>query len=223
LFSPASGNITVNLYSGTGTSDKSGINGAFTGSATPIAATQAITTTLTNYSFSTAVLSSTVTQLALEFAWTPVGTAGATDTLFLTDVQVEISPVQTPYDRKSFSETLQKCNYFYWKTFAYATAPAQNVGSNIGDVCNRSAVTTAGTTSSNFCVYPTIMRAAPTQVAYNPLAANAQVRDLTAAADCSAIALSNNSRGFYFQYTGPAGGAINDICSVHITSDIDLV
>ena len=47
-FSPTSGNITVTVYSGTGSTDISGRNGAITGTASPISSTQAITPTLTS-------------------------------------------------------------------------------------------------------------------------------------------------------------------------------
>lgn len=223
-FSPASGNITVTVYSGTGTSDVSGINGAFTGSATPISQTQAITSTLTNYTFtSAAVLGATVTQLAVEFSWTPVGTAGAADTLLITDVQLEVNTAQTPFQRLSFADTLAKCQTFYYKTFFYSTAPATNTGVQTGEVSAMAAgVGTAGQWFS--MAYPVSSRLLlPTVTFYNPAANNAQVRDVTAAADCSGTTFWSKGNSLLTIFTqGNASTAVGNLLSVHLTADSEL-
>jgi hypothetical protein len=223
-FSPTSSNITVTVYSGTGTTDISGINGAFTGNATPISQTQALTTTLTNYTFSSSALGATITQLAVEFSWTPTGTAGADDSAFFTDVQLEISNNQTAFDRRGFDEQLARCQKFYWKSFNYATAPAQNAGTNTGEILFM--ITRIAALAMTFGPYslPTQMFAAPSFTTFNPSVANAQVRDATAAADMSATVIGSQTsrKYFYIQATGNAGGTINGSALVHVTAESEL-
>ncbi len=113
-FSPTSGNITVTVYSGTGTSDISGIKGAFTGSASPISVTQAITTTATNYSFTAgSPVSSSATQLCVQFSWTPVGTASTNDWIEFTNVVLTVSDTQIVYQYVPYAQELLRCMYFY--------------------------------------------------------------------------------------------------------------
>ncbi len=131
-YSATANALGVVVYSGTGTSDKAGINNAYTGSALAINQTATLSTTLTNFSFTSAALGATVTQLAVQFNFTPTGTAGVDDSFSVTDVQLELSPVQTPYERLSFGEELRRDKRFYQKTFDYASAPVQNVASNVG-------------------------------------------------------------------------------------------
>lgn len=111
-FSAASSNLTVQIITGTGTADVSVLSG-FTGQANAVSATQAITSTLTRYSFSTSALGSTVTQLAALIGYTPVGTAGAADYFEITDIQLEISPLATNVERICYAEEVNRCKYFY--------------------------------------------------------------------------------------------------------------
>ena len=223
-FSPVANNITVTVYSGTGTSDISGINGAFTGSATPISQTQALTTTLTNYTFSSAALGATVTQLAVQFSWTPSGVAGADDSAFFTDVQLEISPNQSAFQRKSFPESLQLCQAFYYKTFPYSTAPAQATTVASGGVSYRVQIagTTAGYTVSS--MYARTLRAVPTVTYYSIASANTTWRNITGGAD-SAAAATDNSVGFdRLNIRNPqvAGDAVGNNLLIHFSCDADV-
>ncbi len=113
-FSPTSQTITVKVYSGTGTTDISGINGAFTGSATPISTTQVVTTSPLPYTFTSgANVGSTVTQLCVEFSWTPVGTASTNDWVQFTNVNLLQSTLITNYQYVPYPQELLRCMYFY--------------------------------------------------------------------------------------------------------------
>ena len=92
------GNLTANVYSGTGI-DQSAANlaGAWTGTTTPITSSQAITTTWTRYSF-TGTIPANCTQLGAYIAYTPSGTAGADDNIYITGVQLETGSVATPFE-----------------------------------------------------------------------------------------------------------------------------
>jgi hypothetical protein len=67
-----------------------------------------------------------------------------------------------------------------------------------------------------------LMRAAPTVTTYNPAAANAQVRDFTAAADCSAAATTAHPNGILVSCTGNAGTAVGGALGVHLTAESEL-
>lgn len=222
-FSATSNNLNINVIYGTGTNDVSVVTTGFTGQVTVLAATQAITTTLTNYSFTTSVLPATVTQLAVQIAYTPTGTAGANDYYDITDAQFEISPTQTPYDRISFAQLLGLCQFFYRKSFAYTTAPATNVGVNTAEFRFIANATAAAADSSPSFSYGGLMRTTPTLTSYNPAAANTQVRDETATADTTATTfVSSNMNGFSITCTGNAATVIGNVLGVHWSADADL-
>ncbi len=223
-FSPTSNNITVTVYSGTGTTSKSGINGAYTGSATPISQTQALTTTLTNYTFSTAALGATITQLAVEFSWTPTGTAGADDSAFFTDVQLEISPNQTAFDRRTFAEQLTACRRYYYKTFQQTSVPAQNVGISGAEIYwNSTKAAALGMFSGTIPLPVPMQTTSPTITLYNPAATNAQARDVDAGADCSATVVNlNNGLNIYIGFTGNAGTVVGNRIGINFTADAEL-
>lgn len=102
------GNLTANVYSGTGT-DQSAANlaGGWTGTTTPITSAQSITTTWTRYSF-TGTIPANCTQLGVYIAYTPSGTAGADDNIYITGVQLEIGSVATPFENAPDLD-IQRC------------------------------------------------------------------------------------------------------------------
>lgn len=222
-FSAASSAITIAIYSGTGTADTSGIGGAFTGSSLVSNPTQVITTTLANYSVTTAALGATVTQLAVQFYFAGVGAAGAADYFDITDVQVEVSNQQTPFERKNFAQQYADCLPFYCKSFLYSTAPAQNVGAATNEHYFNATVAGASTMFSGSIYWPTRMRAAPTVTTFNPAAANAEVRDETAVADCSAVGTVSREKAMLLNCNGNAGTAVGNVLGVHFTADADVV
>lgn len=123
-YSAAANALNVTLYAGTG-SNQSGVNGAFTGTTTALNSTATLTTVLSKFSFSTSlVIPSNATQLCLQFNFVPTGTAGTNDYFQVTDVQLEVSPNATPYDRRTFTESLVLCQRFYNKTFPYSVVPS---------------------------------------------------------------------------------------------------
>ena len=115
-FSAASNNITYAVYTGTGT-DQSAISqaaGSWTGILTPILGTQAITTTWTRYSY-TGTIASTATQVGVGMYYTPTGTAGADDNLYITGVQLELGSVATTFSRNAttLQGELAACQRYY--------------------------------------------------------------------------------------------------------------
>ena len=129
-----------------------------------------LTTTPTVFSgVATAAIGANVTQADLIFQYSPVGTAGADDSFTVDDVQLEVGAVAHPFARIPFRDMLEKCQAFYWKTFPYSTAPAQNAGI-VGTVHSDYAYgNAAGVTA--IAPFPRRMRVAPTTISYAPDAA----------------------------------------------------
>jgi hypothetical protein len=102
-FSAASSILHYEMRTGTGT-DQNGFYSGYTGSLTPISVNQAITTSWVRYS-ATATLSSTATEMAFDFEYAPVGTAGANDYFEITGVQIDLGSVALPF--RTYAGTLQ--------------------------------------------------------------------------------------------------------------------
>ena len=160
-FSAASNNITYAVYTGTGTdqSAASQAAGSWTGILTPILGTQAITTTWTRYSY-TGTIASTATQVGVGMYYTPTGTAGADDNLYITGVQLELGSVATTFSRNAttLQGELAACQRYYWRTTPGVAGSFSNGGSGYS--------TTLAIISIK---YPTTMRIKPTSFDYSGL------------------------------------------------------
>jgi hypothetical protein len=106
------GNLSVSLITGTSADQGIAIIGLWAGRATPITTTTAITTTWTRYTF-TGTVGSGVLEAAVEFNWTPSGTAGADDSVYITGVQLEVGTVATPFERRQYGQELALCQRYY--------------------------------------------------------------------------------------------------------------
>lgn len=190
-FSPTSGNITVAVNTGTGTSDVTGSPTFATGNSAVISQTVALTTSAQTITYTSAALGSTVTQLAVVISWTPSGTAGAADWAEFGDIKVELGALATPFERKSFAQNWKECMYFYTKSFNYNVAPAQNAGTGNGELylaaSNVGALANKGISFSAIR-FPNVT--VGTVTLFNPAATNAQIRDLTQSADYTSTAQS---------------------------------
>jgi hypothetical protein len=121
----------------------------------------------------------------------------------------------------SFEEELRREQRYYFKTFPYAVAPAQNAG--LAGSWNWPAGKAAAVAGlSNAFAFPMPMRTSPptTVTFYNPSAANAFVRDVTGAVDCTASATSQaGDANMAVGYTGNAATAVANQMAVHVTAD----
>jgi len=163
-WSPTSGNLNVQLVSGTGANQSaaSAVAGTWTGfsslTLTPAQGTaaaaaniaQPITTTWTRYSF-TAQVPTGCTELGVLFNATPVGTAGAADFVQFMGVQLEIGAQATPFEHRDIELELAIAQRYFFNI----PEPASGVVVGAGMV--------AGATSEIiFIPLPVQMRAAPT-------------------------------------------------------------
>lgn len=97
-YSATSSILQAILKSGTGT-DQNLFSG-FTGSTVVINQSATLTTTWQRFSYS-ATVAATATQLGVQYAFTPVGTAGTNDYFEITGVQLEIGATATAFQTAS--------------------------------------------------------------------------------------------------------------------------
>jgi hypothetical protein len=111
-FSAAGGLINGYVSSGTGTDQN--ISSGFTGSITVVGKDVTTTTSWQRVTM-TGDVPSNSKQLAVLFAWTPVGTAGASDYIEITGVQLEIGSGATPFRRSggTIQGELANCQRYY--------------------------------------------------------------------------------------------------------------
>jgi hypothetical protein len=212
---------------GTGSPTKF-VNG-YTGSTTYIQAAgpTAASSPATRYQgTSTSVVATGSNQCEVDIFWTPSGTAGAADTIVMDDVQLEIvasaAGVATPYQHVTFEDQLAKAMRHFQKTFAYSTAPAQDVGIQTGEQFG----VVSNTNSANNRMWGTFkvpMRVNPTMTTYNPQAANANVRDESSTVDCTITAGGASAgRAFQFLCTTGASSGVGNLFGLHYIADAGI-
>lgn len=150
-YSGASNVLSVFLKTGTGTDQN--VLAGFTGALTPIAVSAVLTTSWQRFTY-TASLSSSLTQVGLQFAATPTGTAGANDYFEITGVQLEEGSTATSFRRNanSIQGELAACQRYFWRHNPSA-------GGN-----NVYGVKSSGTQAEIKFFHPVFMRAAPSSI-----------------------------------------------------------
>jgi len=114
-FSGASNQLQANVVSGTGT-DQNAFVGGFTGGTNVISQNATLTTTWQRFTY-TATVGTTATQLAVQFVYTPTGTAGAADYYEITGVQLEIAGSASAYspNTSTYQAELSACQRYYYR------------------------------------------------------------------------------------------------------------
>ena len=220
-YSNAGGTLSARIQSGT-TANQNTLNG-LTGSVDDVTIAAALTTSWQTFTAtSAAIIGTSVLSLGCLFVFTPVGTAGAADYFEVTDLEIiEGSTGDDYFERLDFATVIQQCNRYYEKSFAYATVPAQNIGTNTGEI-NAIAGKAATGVQQLFASFKARKRTSPTIILYNTSAANAQVRDIDAAADCSAAAVVASQNGFRVACNGNASTAVGNLLAVHYSADAEI-
>jgi hypothetical protein len=113
------GNLNIVVPTGTVADQGIATVSSWTGYAAPISTSTAITTTWTRYTF-TGTFGAGVLEAAIQFSYTPTGTAGADDAVYITGVQLEVGTVATPYEMQIYSDQLAQCQRYYYQGFLLA-------------------------------------------------------------------------------------------------------
>jgi hypothetical protein len=204
------------LITGTGTDEKFRASN-YTGQV-DVVTNHFLTTTATRYTVTT-TLGAGINQVGLFFTWFPFGTAGANDYVEFDDVQLEIAPQATAFERLPWGEIRSLIARYYRKTFPYDTAPAQAgglAGAHTYPLSIAAAVASIGAPATMAIQ----MRKTPVVTFYNPAAANAFVRNVTGATDATATATVNaGDMGFGITETGIIGWVVGDQLAVHYQAD----
>lgn len=118
LFSESASQLQANLFTGTGTDET--LSSGFTGSAST-ATNVTLTTSWQTFSVTVAVPSGT-TQIGVDFRWTPVGAAGATDYCEVKDVRIDEGSYALGHVPLPYPQDLHDCMRFYEASDANAAA-----------------------------------------------------------------------------------------------------
>jgi hypothetical protein len=157
-FSAASNALAVKLVTGTGL-NQNYLVASYTGLANAISTTATLTTSWQRFQY-TATLPTNTGEVALDFSYTPVGTAGAADNFEITGVQLEIGSTATQFGRAggTIQGELAACQRYYYRQGGLGTY--QRFGSGIA----------RGTTVAEILtVFPVSMRVKPTSIDYSTL------------------------------------------------------
>jgi hypothetical protein len=227
-WSPSSGTLIMNVYAGTGGSPARRVAG-YAGESTILSISTNLTAggAVTTISGSSSIVVPTgATQLEVSFLWTPTGTAGANDWFQIDDVQLEAQTsgstwTPTNYDRIPFWHMYRACLGHYCKTFPYASAPVQAIGSNAGTIAVWSQ---ANTRSGYWWQYPARMRSnTPDIVTYNPAVANANWRNNTSGADSAVTTNVNTTLSDQgVQIITATVSAADQSCLIHVTASAGI-
>jgi hypothetical protein len=180
-YSSSGSALSLQIIQGTGVDQSAATmySGNWTGTSTTNNSST-ITTTWARYTYSFTVGSST-SEIAIGFTYTPTGTAGADDNVYITGVQLEVGSVATPYERQIYSDQLAQCQRYL---------PAFSGTGQLG---------AGGNASSNTQAYTTIIFPVPARVAATGMTINAASNfvigcaGVTSDFTCTAVSASNHS------------------------------
>lgn len=179
--SSASSAVVAQVTTGTGSDEGlatwlTGLTGA--ASAIPVANRTITATTVYQRFAVTGTIPLTATEMVVNICFTPVGTAGTTDAIFVTGVQLERGTVATNYEFKSPQLELSKAQRYFWQLLE--TAAVTPVAP-----CMNSSVTVA----SCLVQFPVTMRTVPTMTFVNGFATETTAAGGTLGA-CTTLAAS---------------------------------
>ncbi len=223
-YSAGANALSAHIVTGTGTTDVSAFTTGFVGTTTLIANPVILTGAAQRFAVTTSVaIPANITQLAVYFGYNGAGVAGANDWFQVSDVQLEVSKTASPFQRLSFWEQIMRCFPYYRKSFDYGTVPAQNVGAASHEYIFAATVAAAGGNVVPKIIFEPPMLSSVAITYFNPAAANALIRDITAGVDFGTTTTQNINTGGV-SIVGNSNGAttVGNLCGIHYTLDADL-
>ena len=146
-----------------------------------------------------------------------VSTNGAT--FYITGVQLEVGTQATSFEYRQLTTELQLCQRYYQKSFPISTAPAQNIGGT-GAVYSQSPA--ASGCAPAWVNFATVMRTTPATITtFNPSAANANWRNISASSDVNSQIYSSSQSSIYIIGNTQTVGQYQ-IVAIHYTADAEL-
>ena len=163
-YSATSNAFNAFIRTGTGT-DQNYVAVGYTGLATPFSTTATLTTTWQRFT-ATGTIAATATEIAVDFRWTPTGTAGANDYAEVTGVQLEIASSASAYSPNASNQALElaACQRYFQKTNNQSEVPATAPSANPINCLNASSTLVVGIPP-----FKTSMRVSPTVTLYSPV------------------------------------------------------
>lgn len=105
--------MDMSIITGTGVDQSNLGAGAYTGSSQIAYINPTLTTSWQRFSV-TGLFASTATEFCVQIGFIPTGTAGASDYFEVTGIQVEEGVVATSFEFEDYSQTLAKCQRYYY-------------------------------------------------------------------------------------------------------------
>jgi hypothetical protein len=195
-FSGSSNILSLELTTGTGT-DQNMISG-YTGAASPISSTATLTTTWQRFTYVSSTLSSSMTQLGINFNYTPTGTAGAADHFEITGIQVDVGSTALPFRTTgvTYQEELAICQRYYIRF---------NAGNAYGNVAN-TGYTSTTTLVNAFVQFPVTLRSIPSSIDQGNLSYLDSLGNGAAVSSPSAAAMGTSYANVAFTTSGAIVG-----------------
>ena len=104
--------FTGQVQIGTGTDQSMSTITSWNGVATAFSTNATLTTSWQRFTV-TGLIPTNATQLAVFFHWTPTGTAGADDNVYITGVQLEPGNQATPFEYRPYGTELALCQRYF--------------------------------------------------------------------------------------------------------------
>ena len=113
-FSAASSAMLINVYYGTTADQASNNPGGWAGFGYSLQTTQVITTSFVKYS-TTFTVNANAKEMQVQLGFTPVGTAGADDSINISNVQLEEGGIATDFEYFPYEQSLALCQRYLYK------------------------------------------------------------------------------------------------------------
>jgi hypothetical protein len=215
-FSATSGALNVYVLAGQGTDQSvaSMVAATWTGMTYPISSSVSLTPNgaWIRYSVSGTVPAST-TQLGVEFFYYGTGTAGASDWVQITGVQLEPGPVATPFERRLYGQELALCQRYYEKSYDTTVNPGSVTSTNAFSLI----------ASSSLVRYPAFFKVTKrivngTITFYSTAGTSGNIRNNSAGSDLAVTTVTGSNNG----YASSNGGTTNNEYIGQWTIDAEL-